>query len=65
MVGMKPGVEEATTAIERSKSFGTVSTITTETRKEMGDASQVTAVSLYNRTTETRTTSVELDDKIE
>ena len=32
MVGMKSRVEEATTANEKSKTFGTVSTITTETR---------------------------------
>ena len=62
MVGMKPRVEEATTASEKSKTFGTVSTITTETRKGMGEASQVTAVSSEERTKETRTTSVELGD---
>ena len=33
MVGMKPRVEEAKTANEKSKTFGTVSTITTETSK--------------------------------
>ena len=62
MVGMKPRVEEATTASEKSKTFGTVSTITTETRKGMGEAPQVTAVSPDERTKETRTTSAELGD---
>ena len=62
MVGMKLRVEEATTANEKSKTFGTVSTITTENRKEKGEASQVAAVSPDERTKETRSTSVELGD---
>ena len=62
MVGMKPRVEETATANEKSKTFGTVSTTTTETRKEMGKASQVAAVSPDERTKETRTTSMELGD---
>ena len=62
MDGIKPKVEEATTANEKSKTFGTVSTIATETRKEMGEASQVAAVSPDERTKKTRTTSVELGD---
>ncbi|XP_063720287.1 uncharacterized protein LOC134846821 [Symsagittifera roscoffensis] len=62
MVGMKPRVEQATTANEKSKPFETVSTITTETRKEMGEASQVAAVSPDERTKKTRTTSVELGE---
>ena len=62
MVGMKLRVEEATTANEKSKTFGTVSTITTQNRKEKGEASQVAAVSPDERTKETRSTSVELGD---
>ena len=62
MVGMKLRVEEATIANEKSKTFGTVSTITTENRKEKGEASQVAAVSPDERTKETRSTSVELGD---
>ena len=62
MVRIKPRFEETTTANERSKTFGTVSTITTETRQEMGEASQVAAVSPDERIKETRTTSVELGD---
>ena len=60
MVGMKPRIKEETTANVKSKTIGTVSTITTETRKEMGEASQVAAVSPDERTKETRTITVEL-----
>ena len=60
MIGMKPRVGEATTVNEKSKTFGTVSTISTETRKKIGEASKVTAVSPDERFKETRTTSVEL-----
>ena len=63
MVGMKPKVkEEITAVIEKSKTFGTVSTITTETRKEKEEATQEAAVSEDERAKETRTTSVELGD---
>ena len=62
MVGMKPKVEEATAVTEKSKTFGTILTTTTETGKRRGRASRETAVSPDERTKETRTTSVELGD---
>ena len=63
MVGMKPKVKEEITAVtKKSKTFGTVSTKTTETRKEKEEATQEAAVSEDERAKETRTTSVELGD---
>ena len=59
MVGMKSRAEEATTANEKSKTIGTVLSITMETRKELEDS---TAVSPDERTKETRTTWVKLGD---
>ena len=62
MVGMKPRAEETTAVTEKSKTIGTVSTITTDTRKEKGVASQEAAVIPDEQARKNRTTSVELGD---
>ena len=62
MVGMKPWEKEEITAVtEKSKTFGSVSTITTETRKDKEEATQEAAASQDKRADERKTTSVELE----
>ena len=63
MVGMKPREKEEITAVtEKSKTFGIVSTITTETRKDKEEVTQEAAASEDKRADETKTTSLELGD---
>ena len=63
MVGMKPRENvEITTVTEKSKAFGTVSTITTETRKDKEEATQEATAIQDERADGTKTASVELRD---
>ena len=63
MVGMKPREkEEVVSATEKGKTFGTVSTITTETNQDKEQVTQKTAGNQEKRVTESRTPSVELGD---
>ena len=65
MVGMKPREkEETTTVTEKSKTFGTVSTITTVARKEKEEVTQEATASRDKRADGTKTTSVELGDSM-
>ena len=65
MLGMKPKEkEEITTVTEKSKTFQTVSTITTETSKDKEQATQEATASQDKRANGTKTTSVELGDLI-
>ena len=58
---MKPRKkEESTTVNEKSKTFGTVSTITTEAREEKEEATQEATASQDKRADGMKTTSVEL-----
>ena len=60
---MKPSEkEEITTVTEKSKTFGTVLTITTETRKGKEEATQEATASQDKRADGTKTASVELGD---
>ena len=63
MVGIKPGEKEEITAVtEKSKSFGTISTITTETRKDKEEATQGATASKDKLADGTKTNSEELGD---
>ena len=62
MVGMKPREEKITAVTEKSKTFGTVSTITTETRRDKEEAMQEATASQDKRADGTKTNSVELGD---
>ena len=65
MVRMKPReTEEITTVTEKSKTFGTVSTIATETRKDKEEATQEATASQDKRADGTKTISVELRDLV-
>ena len=65
MVGMKPREkEETTTVTEKSKTFGTVSTITTVARKEKEEVTQEATASQDKRADGTKTTLVELGDSM-
>ena len=63
MVGMKPRKKEEIMApTEKSKTIGTVSTITTETRKDKEEATQEATAIQDKRSDGTKTTSVDLGD---
>ena len=65
MFGIKPREkEEITTVTEKSKTFGTVSTITTETRKDKEEATHEATACQDKRADGFRTTSVELGDLV-
>ena len=63
MVGTKPREkEEITPVTEKSKTFETVSTITSKTRKDKDEATHKATASQNKRADGTKTTSVELGD---
>ena len=63
MVGTKPREKEEITAVtEKIKTFGTVSTITTETRKDKEETMQEETASEDKRADGTKTSSVEMGD---
>ena len=54
--------EEVVAATEKSKTFGTVSAITTETNQDKEQVTQETVGNQEKRATESRASSVELGD---
>ena len=62
MVGMKPKKGEVIAATEKSKTFGTVSAITTETKQDKEQVTQEATANLDKRTMESKMPSLELGD---
>ena len=63
MLGMKPREkEEVVSATEKGKTFGTVSTITTETNQDKEQVTQKTVGNQEKRVTKSRASSVALGD---